>query len=198
MQVAIVLAIVCAAIALRVWLGQNIMKNQPTLPEVLGRRRLIIDTFKSGVLYRNGVFEKILPTGTHWISIKDLRVIAVETRPQVLRMAEVMATSDRRRVRLSMLMRLQIADARAAVESAVNFHDEHAALALAAIRKLALAWTFRDLNLHQSDFSAAGLGAVGEALRASGGRCISFELLEVESLGELPETDERDIGFKTH
>ena len=65
MQVAIVLAIVYAALALRVWLGQNIMKNQPSLPEVLGRRKLHIDTFKSGVLYRNGVFEKVLPTGAH-------------------------------------------------------------------------------------------------------------------------------------
>jgi hypothetical protein len=197
-EVGIVLAIACAAIALRVWLGQNIMKNTPTLPEVLGRRKLVIDVFKSGVLYRNGVFEKVLPTGVHWVNTKDIRVIAVEMRPQVLRMAEVMATSDRRRVRLSMLIRLQIADARAAVESAANFHDEHVALVLAAIRKLALAWSFRDLNIRPAEFSEAGHAAAGDALKASGGRCISFELLEVESLGELPETDDRDIGFKTN
>ncbi len=195
----IIVVVICsAALALRVVLSRNILAGEPTLADLLIRKRVVIDTFKSGVLYRNGVFETVLPTGVHWVIAKNLRVISVEMRPHVLRVTEAIATSDRRRVRLTMVMRLQVVDARAAVESAANFYDEHVALALAAIRKLALGWAFRDLNIREVEFSAAGHAAADEALKASGGACISFELLEVESLGELPETDDRDIGFKTH
>lgn len=163
---------------------------------LLGQQKVIIDTFKSGVLYRNGAFERVLPAGAHWINMKNARALAVDMRPQVMRLSEAVLTADRRRARVSITVRFQVADVRAAVECATDYREEYLSLIRGVARSLALTRTFRDLNLHQAEFNEAGRSASDQALKAVGGRCVSFELSDVDLMGEIAETEDRDIGFK--
>ena len=187
-----VVAIIC------VFLVLAIRAKRFGIRSFLGQKKVVIDAYKNGVLYRNGAFERVLPAGVHWINIKGVKITPVEMRPQVVRLAEAATTADRRRSRLTMLMRIQVVDAGAADQCSANYRDEHLSLILAAIRKLALSWNYRDLHLRQAEFSTEGHTVANAALKASGGACISFEVLEVESLGEAPGTDFRDVGFQTH
>jgi hypothetical protein len=163
---------------------------------LLGQQKVIIDTFKSGILYRNGVFERSLAAGAHWINMKNARAIAVDMRPQVMRVVEAALTADRRRARLNVTVRFQVAGVRAAVECATDYREEYLSLIRGAARSLALTRTFRDLNLQQAKFNEAGRAASDRALNAVGGRCLSFELSDVDLVGEVAETEDRDIGFK--
>jgi regulator of protease activity HflC (stomatin/prohibitin superfamily) len=163
---------------------------------LLGQQKVIIDTFKSGILYRSGVFERTLPAGAHWINMKNARAIAVDMRPQVMRLVESVLSADRRRARVSVTVRFQVADVRAAVECATDYREECLSLIRGAARALALTRTFRELNLHQAEFNEAGKTASDRALNAVGGRCLSFELSDVDLVGEIAETEDRDIGFK--
>jgi regulator of protease activity HflC (stomatin/prohibitin superfamily) len=163
---------------------------------LLGQQKVIIDTFKSGVLYRNGAFERVLPAGSHWINMKNARVLAVDMRPQVMRLNEAVLTADRRRARVNITVRFQVADVRAAVECATDYREEYLSLIRGAARSLALSRTFRDLNLHQAEFDEAGKNTSDQLLQAVGGHCVSFELSDVDLMGEIAETEDRDIGFK--
>jgi hypothetical protein len=163
---------------------------------LLGRQRVLIDTFNSGILYRNGAFERVLPAGAHWINMKGARALAVDMRPQVVRVSENVVTADRRRARAAMVVRFQVADIRAAVESATDYHEEYLSRIRAAARALALTRTFRELNLHQAAFNDAGKDAADQALKAAGGRCLSFDLSDVDLVGEVPEAGDREIGFR--
>ncbi len=193
----IVLAIL-AVVALRRLVGRLSLAAAMGPRALFGQQKVVIDTFDRGVLYRDGRFETVLPAGTHWINPKGARIETIDTRPLVLSLGEAAATADRRRARLTVIARIQVVDPRAAVESSTIYRDEYVLLITAAVRKLAAAWTFRDLNLHQAEFAEAARAASDESLLAVGGRCVSFDISEIDLVGDLPDTDERDIGFRAN
>ncbi len=163
---------------------------------LVGRQKLIVDMFKSGVLYRDGVFESVLAPGSHWIRPKGAHLVNVDMRPQVLRFNEVATTADHLRVELRVVARVQIRDARAAFESATNYREEFVAQIQSAIKKLAQERTLKDLHLRQAEFNLAGQILAGSLIQPAGAECIGFELLHTESAGEPPGKDDREIGFR--
>jgi uncharacterized membrane protein YqiK len=165
---------------------------------LLGLQRVLVDTFQNGVLYRNGAFERVLTPGVHWIRPKGARMVTVDMRPQVFQIALVAISADRMRVELRAIARVQVADARAAVESATNYRDELVARLQSTLKNLAGEWSFRDIHLRQADFNRAVQTLAGAAIQSAGAACISFELMNAESGTEAPAREEREIGFRTH
>jgi regulator of protease activity HflC (stomatin/prohibitin superfamily) len=165
---------------------------------LLGQEKIIVNPFDNVVVYRKGSFERVLSPGVYWLSTKNARLVPIDTRPEVLPIAQGAITADRVPVVLRCLARVQIKDARSAVECGKDYHGEVFAILQSTIKETGQKWNLKDLYLRQNEFSADAQRLAQQSVGAIGIDCFSFELLQTESSGELPDFDQKDIGFRPH
>jgi regulator of protease activity HflC (stomatin/prohibitin superfamily) len=165
---------------------------------VLGFQKISVNASEAAVVYRAGFFHRVLRTGLHWVWPSPSRIVIVDLRPEVIHVTQGIVTSDRARIVLRCLARIQIADPRAAVENNQNYRDEVMASILSILKSMGPEWSSRGLHFQQDQFSKIILEQVVQNLAVIGVSCLSFELLDAEPAGQLPDLEDREMGFQSH
>jgi regulator of protease activity HflC (stomatin/prohibitin superfamily) len=194
---AILAAVGFGAIAFGLW-GWTIVLFKKGPRALLGQEKMVVNAFDNVVVYRKGSFERILSPGAYWLSTKYRKLVSVDTRPEVFQIAQAAITSDRVPVVLRCVVRVQIKDARAAVECGKDYRGEVFAILQSMVKKIGQTWALKDLYVSQVDFSEKARVLAQQELGVIGIECLSFELLQTEASTELPDFDQRDIGFRPH
>jgi regulator of protease activity HflC (stomatin/prohibitin superfamily) len=134
--------------------------------------RIVVQEWERVLLYRNGRFEESLEAGRHWRSGWRRRTVRVAVRPRLLTVAgQDVLTGDGLSVKVSLLARVRIADARRWYE-AVETPDAFVYGALqVAVREATAARTLEELLAARgelgpelADAAAATAEEVGVAL----------------------------------
>jgi len=165
---------------------------------LLGSEQVVVHPFESVVLYRRGVFDRILSPGIHWISPKNRNLIRIDMRPAVLQIAQGLVTSDQLLANLRCMVRIQVTDPKAVIEGTQNYRDEVCARLQSVVRMMGKQRTFKDLHLNQDEFNSTAQKLATQAIRDIGCECAGFELLEAQSAGTLTELEGKKVGFGPH
>jgi regulator of protease activity HflC (stomatin/prohibitin superfamily) len=165
---------------------------------LLGYDQVVIHQFESAILYKNGVFDRILVPGVHWTSLKNRMMVKVDMRPEVVQIAQGAVTSDYSPVLLRCVARIQVKDPRAAIESAQNYRHEAYVRLQSVVKTIANQRSFRDLQIEHDAFNAVAQKHATEAIANIGCECIGFELLQAEPSGSLADLDDKKMGFGPH
>lgn len=165
---------------------------------LLGHDNVTVNPFENMVLYRNGVFERVLLPGSHWINPTRVRLVPVDMRPDVFQIEQTAVTADRIAVHLRCIAKVQVKEARTAIESARDYRAEVFASLQSLIKGVALEWPLKDLFARQETINEAAKDRASRLCASTGIECISFELLDVRPSTELPDLDKRGVGFTAH
>ena len=165
---------------------------------LLGYEQLVVHPFETVVVYRGGVFDRILSPGIHWISSKNRHLITVDMRPAVFQIAQGLVTSDQLLANLRCMARIQVTDPKAVVEGTQSYRDEVCARLQSIVKAIGKQRTFKDLHLNQDEFNSTARKLATEAIRGIGCECAGFELLEAQSAGALTELEGNKMGFGPH
>lgn len=163
---------------------------------LFGYEKVTVNPFNSAVLYRGAAFETELGAGLHWINSRDARLVTVDLRPEVFQIAQGTITADRFRVVLRCHARIQVVDARAAIEVAMDYRAEMLAQLQSTIKALGQEWLLKDLYMRPDEFNEAVRLRTNEAAKVIGVACRSFEFLDAEPHAELPNLEQKDVGFQ--
>jgi len=148
------------------------------------------------VLYRRGAFARVLAPGMHWIPTTHCHLIRVDMRPEAVQIAQGTVTTDRVPVVLRCLVRIQLRDPKAAVESSSNYRAEVQARLQSLAKRLGEEHTLRDLHSEQAELNARAKARGAEMLKPMGIECLDFELMQTEASNKLPELESRELGFR--
>lgn len=165
---------------------------------LLGQQQVVVHHFENIVLYRRGVFDRILSPGIHWIWSKNRTPIRIDMRPAVLHIAQGLVTSDQLLANLRCIARIQVKDPKAVIEGTQNYRDEVCARLQSVVREMGKQRTFKNLHLNQDEFNSTAQKLATEAIRDIGCECAGFELLEAQSAGALTELEDKQVGFGPH
>jgi regulator of protease activity HflC (stomatin/prohibitin superfamily) len=165
---------------------------------LLGYEQVVVQPFESVVVYRGGVFDRILSPGIQWISSKNRHLIRVDMRPAVFQIVQGLVTSDQLLANLRCLARIQVVDPKAIVEGTQNYRDEVCARLQSIVKTMGKQRTFKDLHLNQDEFNSTAQKLATQAIRDIGCECAGFELLEAQSAGALTELEGKTMGFGPH
>src|SRR5262249_12016101 len=115
-----------------------------------GYEQVIVHPFESVVLYKRGVFNRILSPGIHWIWWKNAHhLIRIDMRPAVFQIVQGLVTSDQLLANLRCMARIQVRDPKAVVEGTQNYRDEVSGQLQSVVKGIGKHRTFRDLHLNQ-------------------------------------------------
>jgi regulator of protease activity HflC (stomatin/prohibitin superfamily) len=165
---------------------------------LLGYDKVIVHPFENIVLYRRGVFDRILSPGVHWIWPKNGNLIRIDMRPAVLQIAQGLVTSDQLLANMRCMARIQVKDPKAVIEGTQNYRDEVCARLQSMVRAMGKQRTFKDLHLNQDEFNSTAQKLATQAIHDIGCACTGFELLEAQSAGALTELEGKKMGFGPH
>lgn len=165
---------------------------------LLGHEQVVVHPFENIVLYRRGVFDRILSPGVYWIWPKNRNLIRIDMRPTVLQIAQGLVTSDQLLANLRCMARIQVKDPKALIEGTQNYRDEVCARLQSVVREMGKQRTFKDLHLNQDEFNLTAQNLATQTIRDIGCECARFELLEAQSAGALTELKDKQVGFGPH
>lgn len=165
---------------------------------LLGYDRVVIHQFENAILYRNGVFDRILLPGVHWTSLKDRMMLKIDMRPEVVQIAQGAVTSDHSPVLLRYVARIRVKDPRAAIESSQNYRHDVLVRLQSIVKMIGNQRSFKDLQLHHETFNGVALTHATQAVADIGCECIGFELLQAEPSGSLEDLEDKKMGFGPH
>jgi regulator of protease activity HflC (stomatin/prohibitin superfamily) len=165
---------------------------------LLGYEQIVVHPFESVVVYKRGVFDRILPPGIHWLWWKNGHLIRVDMRPAVFQIVQGLVTSDQLLANLRCMARIQVMDPKAVVEGTQNYRDEVSARLQSIVKAIGKQRTFKDLHLNQDEFNSTAQKLATQAIRDIGCECAGFELLEAQSAGALTELEGKTMGFGPH
>ena len=188
----IVIAVIAGA---WVWISTLFRKG---IMALLGFERVCVQQFETILLYRNGRFEKSLGSGRHSIRGGSRHVVRIDLRPEVFRLTQGTVSSDRFAVNLIYVARTQIADPRTSFETTQNYRDEIFIRLQSVVKAVASRKPRLEIQLDHQAFSDNAQKAASQALRAIGCECLTFELLQADSVGPIVESDTRKKGFVAH
>jgi SPFH domain / Band 7 family len=188
----IVIAVIAGAWA---WISTLFRKG---IMALLGFERVCVQQFETILLYRNGRFEKALGSGRHSIRGGSRHVVRIDLRPEVFRLTQGTVSSDRFAVNLIYVARTQIADPRTSFETTQNYRDEIFIRLQSVVKAVASRKPRLEIQLDHQAFSDNAQKAASQALRAIGCECLTFELLQADSVGPIVESDTRKKGFVAH
>src|SRR5665647_3201385 len=79
----ILFTLIVIALLLGVWTWLLVLfKKGPR--GLLGFNRVIVQKFENVLVYKNGVYERALAPGAHWIRAGNLQLIGVDMRPKYI------------------------------------------------------------------------------------------------------------------
>jgi len=187
------ISVIMLGIGTWTWIVVLIKKGPRAL---FGRIEVAVNAFENVVVYRNGQFEKALPPGTHWIRGKNVTLVRMDIRPEVLQIQQGVVTADRTAAVLRCLVQIQINDPRIAIEAARDYRQQVFADLQSMIKRLGYQWTLRDLYTNQDEFGSEAQTLASQITSRLGVACLRFELLTTEPSSELPAFEKRDVGFR--
>ena len=194
---AIFLTILLVALVAGAWVWLLVLfKRGPRA--LFGHEQVVVHPFETVVMYKRGVFDRILSPGTHWIWPKNRQLIRIDMRPAVVQIVQGLVTSDQLLANLRCTARIQVTDPRAVVEGTQNYRDEVCARLQSIVKTMGKQRTFKDLHLNQDEFNSTAQKLATQAIRDIGCECTGFELLEAQSAGALTELEGKKMGFGPH
>lgn len=163
---------------------------------LLGLQKTAVPPFENVVFYRRGQFIRVLTPGMHWVPTTHCHLIRVDMRPEAVQIAQGTVTTDRIPVVLRCLVRIQLRDPKAAVESASNYRAELQARLQSLTKKIGEEHSLRDLHSEQEALNAKAKDRAAKVLGPMGVECLDFELMQTEASNKLPELESREFGFR--
>jgi regulator of protease activity HflC (stomatin/prohibitin superfamily) len=185
----IVIAVIAGAWA---WISTLFRKGMMAL---LGFDRICVQSFETVLLYRNGRFEKALTPGRHRIRAGSRQLARIDLRPEVFRFTQGAVSADRFAVNLVYVVRSQIVDPRASLESTQNYRDEICIRLQSVVKAVCSRKPRLEIQMDHQTFSNSVQKAANQVLRSIGCECLTFELLQVDSAGPIAELDNRRRAF---
>jgi len=165
---------------------------------LFGYDQVVVHQFENALLYKNAVFSRIILPGIHWTWLKNRTLIKVDTRPEVIQIAQGTVTSDHFPVLLRCIVRIQVRDPKKAIESSQNYRQDAQARLQSIVKMIGKRRSFRQLHLSHDEFDAIAQKLATEAIAEIGCECLGFELLQVESAGTMADLEDKRIGFGAH
>jgi hypothetical protein len=163
---------------------------------LLGLQKIAVPPFENVVFYRRGRFVRVLTPGMHWVPTTHCHLIRVDMRPEAVQIAQGTVTTDRIPVVLRCLVRIQLRDPKAAVESASNYRAEVQAWLQSLTKKAGEEHSLKDLHSEQETVNAKAKDRAATVLSSMGVECLDFELMQTEASNKLPELESREFGFR--
>lgn len=163
-----------------------------------GYDRVIVQPFESVLLYKSGRFETALSNGDHWIRARNLQLVRIDMRPEVYRITQNAISSDHFAVNLLYVARAQIVDPRASFESTKNYRDDIFVRLQSVVKNVCGQKPRLEIQMNHDGFSKSAQNAANLALHDLGCECLTFELLQTDSVGAVADLDDKRMGFGPH
>lgn len=154
----------------------SIFHGAPGLRPIARGRRFVISEWERGVLFRHGRHQADLDPGAHRLWANGLSMARVDLRPWVLTMPlQEVPTADGVTVRISLALRVKVADALAFVTASQSPIEQVYLAAQVGLRELAATSTVDALVAGRSEL---GRGVLARA--SEGGVEVGIEIGQVE------------------
>ncbi len=190
-------SVIFIALAIGVWGWIALLiKNGPR--SLFGYERVTLNQFENAALYKNGTFERVLPSGVHWVRARNRRLTVVDIRPEVLRLDQTSITSDHFAAAMRYIARVQIKDPIAAISVSQNYKDEICARLQLVVKKLGESHSVKELCMDHARFNAQAQELASGAMADAGYECVGFEILQIEPVGTIAEMGSKSVGFTSH
>jgi hypothetical protein len=184
----IVIAVIAGTWA---WLSTLLRKGVMAL---VGFDRVCVQQFETLLLYRNGRFEKALGVGHHRIRAGSRQLARIDLRPEVFKFTQGTVSADRFALTLVYVVRTQIVDPRASFESTQNYRNEVCMRLQSVVKAVCSRKSRLDIQMDHQTFSNNVQKAASQVFRSIGCECLTFELMQVDVVGQAVELDTRRMG----
>ena len=148
--------------------------------------KVVVHEWEAVLVYRDGRFERALPTGRTRVRRRRRALVRLDLRSrQVPVPGQELLTADGLSVKVSLLARLSVADARLAVEAVQDPEVQAYAALQVALRAAVAARTLDELLVAREDLGAVVAEAAAPVVAAVGRRVDEVAVRDVMVLGEL-------------